>query len=85
LGIAEGETKYEELEKQLAKSPLITIPAITLEGDANGAPHPDPNVYAKKFTGKYAHSLLKGIGHNVPQEDPKAFAEAVIKADGFSK
>jgi pimeloyl-ACP methyl ester carboxylesterase len=85
LGIAEGETKYIELEKQLAKGPLITIPTITLEGDANGAPHPDPDVYARKFTGKYAHSLLKGIGHNVPQEDPKAFAEAVIKADGFSK
>jgi pimeloyl-ACP methyl ester carboxylesterase len=85
LGIAEGETKYDELEKQLAKGPLITIPTITLEGDANGAPHPDPNMYAKKFTGKYAHSLLKGIGHNVPQEDPKAFAEAIIKADGFSK
>ena len=85
LGIAEGESKYDELEKQLAKGPLITIPTITLEGDANGAPHPDPDVYAKKFTGKYAHSLLKGIGHNVPQEDPKAFAEAIIKADGFSK
>jgi pimeloyl-ACP methyl ester carboxylesterase len=85
LGIAEGESKYDELEKQLAKGPLITIPTITLEGDANGAPHPDPDVYAKKFTGKYAHTLLKGIGHNVPQEDPKAFAEAVIKADGFSK
>jgi pimeloyl-ACP methyl ester carboxylesterase len=85
LGIAEGEPKYDELEKQLAKGPLITVPTITLEGDANGAPHPDPELYAKKFTGKYAHRLLKGIGHNVPQEDPKAFAEAVIKADGFSK
>jgi pimeloyl-ACP methyl ester carboxylesterase len=85
LGIAEGEPKYDELEKQLAKGPLITIPTITLEGDANGAPHPDPDVYARKFTGKYAHNLLKGIGHNVPQEDPKAFAQAVIKVDGFSK
>jgi pimeloyl-ACP methyl ester carboxylesterase len=85
MGIAEGEAKYDDLEKQLAKGPLIANPAITIEGDANGAPHPDPGSYAKKFTGKYSHILLKGIGHNVPQEDPKAFAEAVIKADGYSK
>jgi pimeloyl-ACP methyl ester carboxylesterase len=85
MGIAEGEAKYDDLEKQLAKGPLIAIPAITMEGDANGAPHPDPGSYAKKFTGKYSHILLKGIGHNLPQEDPKAFAEAVIKADGYSK
>ena len=83
LGLADGESKYDALEKRLAQGPLINVPAITLEGDANGAPHPDPASYAKKFTGKYDHRLLKGIGHNVPQEDPKAFAEAIIAVDRF--
>jgi pimeloyl-ACP methyl ester carboxylesterase len=78
LGLAEGEAKYDELEKRLAAGPLIAVPTITLEGDANGAPHPDPSSYAKKFTGKYTHRLIKGAGHNLPQEAPKAFAEAVI-------
>ena len=69
LGLAEGEPKYAELEKQLAEFPVIAVPAITLESDANGAPHPDPAVYAKKFTGKYEHRYLTGgIGHNLPQE-----------------
>lgn len=81
LGLSEGESKYNDLEKRLAEGPLITVPAITMEGDANGAPHPDPASYAEKFTGKYAHLLLKGIGHNIPQEDPRAFAEAIIKVD----
>jgi pimeloyl-ACP methyl ester carboxylesterase len=55
------------------------VPTITMEGDANGAPHPDPQVYAKKFPGKYEHRLINGgIGHNLPQEAPKAFAQAVI-------
>ncbi len=79
LGLAEGESKYDELEKRLAASPVITVPTITLEGDANGAPHPDPSFYAKKFSGRYAHRTINGgIGHNLPQEAPRAFAEAVV-------
>ena len=83
LGLAEGEPKYDDLEKRLAEFPVITVPTITLEGDANGAPHPDPSAYAKKFSGKYAHrTITGGIGHNLPQEAPQAFAEAVIEVDG---
>jgi len=81
LGLAEGETKYSELEGRLAKAPAIAVPTITLEGDANGAPHPEPAAYAKKFSGPYAHRLIKGgIGHNLPQEAPEAFAAAVVDA-----
>ena len=84
LGLAEGEAKYDEMEKQLAMGPAITVPTITLEGDANGAPHPDPSVYAKKFTGKYEHRLIEGgIGHNLPQEAPQAFAQAIVDVDGY--
>jgi pimeloyl-ACP methyl ester carboxylesterase len=84
LGLAEGESKYDELETRLAAGPLITVPTITLEGDANGAPHPDPASYARKFAGKYAHrQLTGGIGHNLPQEAPHAFADAVIAVDRF--
>jgi pimeloyl-ACP methyl ester carboxylesterase len=84
LGLAEGESKYEDLEKRLAAFPLITVPAITLEGDANGAPHPEPNSYAKKFTAKYSHRTIKGgIGHNLPQEAPTAFAQSIIDVDSF--
>jgi len=80
LGLAPGEAKYDELEKRLAEFPVIGVPTITLEGDANGAPHPDPKVYAAKFSGKYAHRLVTGgIGHNLPQEAPQAFADAVIE------
>jgi pimeloyl-ACP methyl ester carboxylesterase len=83
LGLAEGEDEYDELEKRLAEGPVITVPAITLEGDANGAPHPDPSAYAKKFSGKYSHRTIEGgIGHNLPQEAPEAFARAVIEVDG---
>lgn len=79
LSLAQGEAKYDDLEMRLAVFPVIAVPSITLEGDANGAPHPDPSVYAKKFSGKYAHRLIAGgIGHNLPQEAPKAFAQAVI-------
>lgn len=79
LGLAEGEAKFDELEKRLATGPVITVPTITMEGDANGAPHPEPSVYAKKFSGKYEHRLITGgIGHNLPQEAPKDFAQAVI-------
>ena len=84
LGLAEGEAKYDDLEKRLALAPVITVPTITIEGDANGAPHPQPDSYAKKFTGKYQHRLLTGgVGHNPPQEVPKDFAQAVIDVDGF--
>jgi pimeloyl-ACP methyl ester carboxylesterase len=79
LGLAEGEPKYDDLEKRLAEGPVITVPTITLEGDANGAPHPDPSSYAKKFSGKYSFRLIKGgVGHNLPQEAPHAFAEAIV-------
>ena len=81
LGLAEGEAKYLELEARLARGPAITVPTITLEGDANGAPHPDPSTYAKRFSGPYAHRLIKGgIGHNLPQEAPDAFASAVVES-----
>ena len=84
LGLAEGEPKYADLEKRLAEGPLITVPTITLEGDANGAPHPDASSYARKFSGKYAHRIIKGgVGHNLPQEAPRAFAEAVVEVDGY--
>jgi len=82
LGLAEGEAEYDVLEKQLAEGPVITVPTITLEGDANGAFHPDPGTYAKKFSGRYSHRTIEGgIGHNLPQEAPEAFAQAVIDAD----
>jgi pimeloyl-ACP methyl ester carboxylesterase len=85
LGLAEGEPKYDDLEKRLAQGPVIAVPTITLEGDANGAPHPDAGSYAKKFSGKYAHRDIRGgVGHNLPQEAPQAFAEAVVEAAGFS-
>ncbi len=85
LGLAEGEAKYDDLEKRLAAAPVITVPTITLEGDANGAPHADAASYAKKFSGKYAHRLINGgIGHNLPQEAPQAFAEAVVEVDGYA-
>jgi pimeloyl-ACP methyl ester carboxylesterase len=84
LGLAEGEPRYADLEKRLATSPAIAVPTITMEGDANGAPHPEANSYAKKFSGKYRHQLIKGgVGHNLPQEAPKAFAEAVLEVDGY--
>jgi len=79
FGLAEGEPKYDELEKRLAQAPMITVPTITLEGDANGAPHPDPVSYRAKFSGKYMHRTIKGgIGHNLPQEAPQAFSQAVV-------
>jgi len=85
LGLAEGEPKYDDLEKKLAEFPVITVPTITLEGDANGAPHPEPSTYARKFSGKYAHRTIRGgIGHNLPQESPQAFAAAVVEVDGFA-
>ena len=85
LGLADGESKYDKFENQLAEGPVITVPTITLEGDANGAPHLDSSAYAKKFSGKYLHKLITGgIGHNLPQEAPKAFADAIIEADSYA-
>ena len=84
IGLAEGEPAYEDLERRLAEAPVVTVPAVTLEGDANGAPHPDPASYAEKFTGRYRHRLIAGgVGHNLPQEAPEAFAEAVVEVDGY--
>jgi pimeloyl-ACP methyl ester carboxylesterase len=84
LGLADGEPRYDELEKRLAEAPVIGVPTITLEGDANGAPHPDPASYAKKFVGKYRHRLVQGgVGHNLPQEAPRAFADAIVEVDGY--
>ncbi len=83
LGLAKGEAKYEEIENKLALTPIINVPTITMEGDANGAPHPDPSAYAKKFSGRYDFRLVTGgIGHNLPQEAPQAFAKAIIDVDG---
>ena len=77
--LAQGEARYDDLEQKLAKSPVIGVPTITMEGDANGAPHPPPAAYAKMFSGKYSHrTITGGIGHNLPQEAPQAFTEAVI-------
>ena len=86
MGLAEGERKYDGLEARLAAFPTITVPTITMEGDANGAPHPEPSAYAGKFSGKYEHrNVTGGIGHNLPQEAPEAFAKAVVDVDGFSR
>ena len=79
LGLAEGEARYDDLEKKLAQGPVIAVPTITMEGDANGAPHAEPSAYGKMFTGKYSHRTIDGgIGHNLPQEAPQAFAQAVV-------
>ena len=84
IALADGERKYDDLERRLATFPVITVPTITLESDANGAPHPDPSAYAKKFSGKYSHRhVTGGIGHNLPQEAPQAFADAVVAVDRY--
>ena len=84
LGLAAGEAQYDDLERQLADGPVITVPTITLEGDANGAPHPEPGAYRAKFSGNYAHRTISGgVGHNLPQEAPQAFAQAVVDVDGY--
>jgi pimeloyl-ACP methyl ester carboxylesterase len=81
LGLAEGEAKYDALERRLAGAPVIGVPTITLEGDANGAPHPEASAYRGKFAGKYEHRVVSGgVGHNLPQEAPQAFAQAVVDA-----
>jgi pimeloyl-ACP methyl ester carboxylesterase len=83
IGLANGEPQYDDLDKKLAESPVISVPTITLEGDANGAPHPDASSYAKRFSGKYAHRVIRGgVGHNLPQEAPRAFADAIVEISG---
>jgi pimeloyl-ACP methyl ester carboxylesterase len=84
LGLADGERRFDDLERELAEAPAISVPTITLEGDANGAPHPDPTMYAAKFSGKYEHrTIAGGIGHNLPQEAPEAFAQAIVDVDAY--
>jgi pimeloyl-ACP methyl ester carboxylesterase len=84
LGVAEGETQYDDLEQKLDGGPVITVPTITLEGDANGAPHPEPGAYRAKFSGRYEHRTIPGgVGHNLPQEAPQAFAQAIADVDGY--
>jgi pimeloyl-ACP methyl ester carboxylesterase len=85
IDLAKGEPKYDDTEKRLAAAPAIGVPAITLEGDANGAPHPEPAAYASKFSGKYEHrTITGGIGHNLPQEAPRAFAQAIVDVNGYA-
>jgi pimeloyl-ACP methyl ester carboxylesterase len=84
LGLAEGERRYDELEARLSQAPAISVPTITLEGDANGAPHPDPAAYASKFSGKYEHRTIRGgVGHDLPQEAPEAFTQAIVDVDAY--
>ncbi len=84
LGLTEGESEYDELEKRLAQAPNISVPTLTLEGDTNGAPHPDASAYAKKFVGSYTHRVIEGgVGHNLPQEAPQAFAQAIVDVDNY--
>jgi len=86
LSLADGEARYDQFEQRLAQFPNISVPAITLEGDANGAPHLEPSAYAKRFSGRYVHQTLSGgVGHNLPQEAPEAFAKAIVDADGLSR
>jgi pimeloyl-ACP methyl ester carboxylesterase len=83
LSLADGDPRYDDLEARLAEGPVITVPTITLQGDADGAPRPDPAAYAGKFSGRYAHrTITGGIGHNLPQEAPRDFAQAIVDADG---
>jgi hypothetical protein len=85
MSLERGESKYDELEARIATFPTISLPTITLEGDANGAPHGDPSAYGPKYTGKYEHrNIAGGIGHNLPQEAPEAFAQAVVDVSGFA-
>jgi pimeloyl-ACP methyl ester carboxylesterase len=84
MGLAEGEPRYDDLERMLAQGPVIAVPTITLEGDANGAPHLEAAAYAKRFSGRYRHRVASGgVGHNLPQEAPRAFADAIIEVDGY--
>jgi pimeloyl-ACP methyl ester carboxylesterase len=84
LGLTEGEPKYDAVESRLAAAPAISVPTITLEGDANGAPHPEAGAYAQKFSGKYEHRIITGgVGHNLPQEAPEAFVQSIFEVDAL--
>jgi pimeloyl-ACP methyl ester carboxylesterase len=83
LGLADGESKYDDLEQRLARRPVITVPTIVLEGDANGAPHLEESAYRRQFAGRYAYRLISGAGHNLPQEAPRAFADAIVDVAGY--
>jgi pimeloyl-ACP methyl ester carboxylesterase len=84
IGVADGEAKYDALEEKLGRGPVINVPTITMEGDANGAPHPPPSAYASKFAGRYEHrTVAGGIGHNLPQEAPNEFAKAIVDVARF--
>ncbi len=86
LGLADGDPRFDEVEAQLATGPAVVVPTITLEGDANGAPHPDASAYASKFTGAYEHRVVTGgVGHNLPQEAPAEFARAIVDVDLMSR
>ena len=86
LGLAEGDPRLDEIELRLDQAPTISVPTITLEGDANGAPHPDASAYVGKFVGPYEHRVIAGgVGHNLPQEAPQAFARAIVDVDGMSR
>ena len=86
LGLSKGEAKYDDIEVRLAKTAAITVPTVTLEGDANGAPHPDPQTYRARFKGRYSHhTITGGVGHNLPQEAPEAFANAILEVAGWDK
>jgi pimeloyl-ACP methyl ester carboxylesterase len=85
LALADGEREFDDLERRLAESPSIAVPTITLEGDANGAPHPEPGAYAGRFTGWYGHrTIAGGVGHNLPQEAPQAFADAILEVSSWA-
>jgi len=85
-GLAQGEPRYDQYESKLAQAPTISVPTITMEGDANGAPHAEPSTYASKFTGRYSHrTITGGVGHNLPQEAPQAFADAVVAVDAHQR
>src|SRR5207244_9711380 len=82
IALAQGEARYAHLDKIIASTPAIGVPTITMEGDANSAPHPAAAAYAKRFSGKYQHREIRGgVGHNLPQEAPQAFAAAAIDAE----
>ncbi|MDF2563196.1 MAG: alpha/beta hydrolase [Microbacterium sp.] len=86
LGLTDGESRFDDIERRLAQAPTIAVPTITLEGDANGAPHPDAGAYAAKFTGPYEHRVVSGgIGHNLPQEAPAQFAQAILDIEGMKR
>jgi pimeloyl-ACP methyl ester carboxylesterase len=82
ISVAAGESKYDTLEENLAAAPVLTVPTITIASDFDG-PAADGTAYAKKFTGKYSHRIFNGIGHNVPQEAPQAFAKAIVDVDHY--